>query len=182
MHTSTIQEYRNKVVTAANSRDGKDPIFNGSLKHASIVMEAMFRFADKSVHILTGSLNPEVYAQYDVVTAARDFLLYKEDREVRILMEAEDVAWLLITHPLLLVLNQAKREREDAFQVRRVPKSYQEKYKYHFTVMDDDCIRYEEDRTVPAAITVFGRKASAKHLQAIFEIIWKSAKPFEVVS
>lgn len=181
MHTSAIQEYRNKVVTAANSRDGKDPIFNGSLKHASIVMEAMFRFADKSVHILTGSLNPEVYAQYDVVAAARDFLLYKEDREVRILME-EDVPWLRMTHPLLLVLNQAKRERKDAFQVRKVSKSYQEKYKYHFTVMDDDCFRYEEDRTVPAAITVFGRRASARRLQTIFEIIWKSAKPVEVVS
>lgn len=171
---TTIQEYRDRVFAAAERRDGNEPIFNGSLEHASVVMEAMFRHAAERVSILTGRLNPEVYAQLNVLSAARDFVLYHERAKVQILIE-EHAEWMLKVHPLLLVLNGVKGMRDNAVQIKRVPESFINSYSYHFTVMDGDCFRYEDDRDKPAAIAVFGKPNTAKHLSNIFDVIWESS-------
>lgn len=171
MTIQELQEYREKVFSAAEQRDGSEPIFNGTLEHASVVMEAMFKHANERISILTGWLNPDVYAQLHVLVAARDFVLYHERAKVEILIEEYD-EWMINVHPLILVLNRVAGERTDAIQVKGVPRSVVDSYNYHFMVMDDDCFRYEDDRNKPAAIALFGNRDSAMHLRGIFDVIW----------
>lgn len=171
MTIQELQEYREKVFAAAERRDGQEPIFNGSFEHASVVMEAMFKHANESINILTGWLNPEVYAQHSVVVAARDFMLYHESAQVRILIE-DHAEWMIKVHPLILVLNEVAEQTNNAIQIKGVPTSVVDSYNYHFTVMDSDCFRYEDDRSKPAAVAVFGNHDTATHLSSIFDAIW----------
>ena len=55
-----MDEYRQKVIQAIADRNG-DPLFNGSISHASVIFEELFLNAQSSIKILSGNLNSEVY-------------------------------------------------------------------------------------------------------------------------
>ncbi|MCY4484768.1 MAG: hypothetical protein OXC12_17995 [Spirochaetaceae bacterium] len=135
-------------------------------------MEAVFENAQSQVSILTGRLEPKVYAQWSVVAAARDFIRFQPGSKVNILME-EDANLMLVFHPLILVLSSI---RDDAVSIGTVPEEYQKNYPYHFTVMDDDSYRYEADKKSAAAIAVFGDTDMAVRLNDIFNVIWDNSK------
>lgn len=67
-----IEGYREHIRRIIKS--GKnEPIFNGSLDHARILMEEMFQVAESSLKILTNSLDIGVYGN-NAAEQARYFL------------------------------------------------------------------------------------------------------------
>ena len=158
--------YRDRVYELAARRDG-EVIFNGSTADAATVMEAMFRHARESVSILTGSLNPRVYGTVEVVRNARNFLS-DPDHRLRIILEENDEQERSLNPFFAIVLRDASENAE----VRYAPSELQRRYDFHFSLMDHDSYRFEEDRRKPAAIAVFGNRDNAANLESVFDKMW----------
>ncbi len=156
--------YRERVRGAVGARDG-EPLFNGTLGHASILTEEMFASAKKCIWILSGKLNAEVYGREEVVKKARAFL-DDPDHEVRILVE-DGSKESLEDNPLFKLFE----EKENA-EIKVVPEDLSKRYDFHAWVMDDDSYRFERDKTKCAAIAAFGDKDGAQHIKGLFETIW----------
>lgn len=162
----SLDNYREQVARLARRRDG-EPIFNGSIDHAAVIVENMFKAADSHVEILSGELNPRVYGLPEVIREASLFLV-DADHKLRILVE-EDQEADRIDHPFF----EAFKDRDNVEFKRVLPES-QEIYDFHFLVMDGDSYRFEEDKTKPAAIAAFGDVEGAENLGKIFEDIWSN--------
>ena len=164
-----LESYRNRVETLASDRSG-DPVFNGSMDHAEIIVENMFAHAEKHVNILTGKLNARVYGTEEVKEEARLFLADAENK-VQILMEEVDMADLK-DHPFF-----DEFHNYDNVVVREVPKELSSLYDFHFLVMDGDSYRFEEDKTKTAAVAAFGEPTGAANMERTFKRIWAAGKP-----
>lgn len=161
----TLDEYRVRVNRIAGERSG-GAIYNGSLEHAAVVVEALFTNARSEVMILTGNLNTRVYGRDDVVMQAKLFLANDADNRLRVLIE-EDKPQNRELHPLLRRLSEYK-----GFSIRHVPESLQASYGFHFVAADDDCYRFEEDKSKPFAVGVFGDEERGSRLKRFFEERW----------
>ena len=80
--------YREMVKEHAWKRSGA-PIFNGSMEHASVVVETLFSTAQEQVSILTGSLNPRIYGRERVVAEAKLYLAVSHTNRLRIMLESD---------------------------------------------------------------------------------------------
>ena len=169
-----MREYRERVRRAAQERGG-DPIYNGSVEHASILAEQLFKSAVVSVDLLTGSLDARVYGRPEVLQEAEAFLS-KPNRKVRILLE-EPECIDVEEHPFF----KSFRSRTDV-EFRVLPKAISEATHYHFMVMDSDSYRFEEDKTKPEAVAAFGHSEGGKKLTSVFSLLWESGTPYEAAN
>lgn len=167
----TLDEYRVRVNRIAWARSG-GAIYNGSLEHAAVVVEALFTNARTEVMILTGNLNPRVYGRDDVVMQAKLFLASSAENRLRILME-DDKPQNRRLHPFLKELAEY-----DGFSIRHVPEEVQKSYGFHFVAADDDCYRFERDKSKPFAIAVFGNEEGGSGLASFFEEAWDRCTEF----
>ncbi len=164
----SLEGYRERVRRLARARDG-EPIYNGSLDHAAIIVEEMFSHATRDVSILTGELNARVYGPDEVVEAARLFLADSETR-VRVMLEEKNNE-AAGRHPF----RHAFADHPHV-EFRYVPPQIQETYKFHFMVMDDDSYRFEQDKNQPAAIAAFGDPDGAGSMRHVFGMIWDKSE------
>lgn len=156
--------YRELVQKLARERTG-EPVFNTSLDHAGVLIEAMFQHARGSVNILTGKLNARVYGREEVVQQARLFLA-DPGHEVRILIEdASEEA--LREHPFFEAFSDNSN-----LHVKLVNRDLAPGYKFHFTVMDGDSYRFERDKESPAAVAAFGDTEGATSMSTFFDALW----------
>ena len=169
-----IDKYRERVRSAAEAKTG-EPVYNGSLAHAAVLAETMFGYAQNEILILSGELNPRVYGRADVVEQARLFLADPEHK-VRVLVETPD-SLHSENHPLMTVLG----DKENA-EVRAVPRDLQEKYEFHFMVMDGDSYRFEKDKREPIAIAAFGDEIGGANIKGIFDTLWSKSCPLAAES
>ncbi len=166
-----IAEYRERVKNAARARNG-DPVYNGSMEHASVLVEAMFAHAHHEVCVLSGELNARVYGREDVVEQANLFLADPQHRAQFLVEEPEALDW--VNHPLLNALSD-----NDNVEVRSVPREMQSRYRFHLIVMDNDSYRFEKDRSEPVAIAAFGDAIGAENMRDIFNKLWSVSTPVE---
>lgn len=166
----TMQNYRKKVRQAAILRDG-EPLYNGSLDHAAILTEAMFEHAKDKVCIFSGSLNAHVYADKDVLDKIPLFLS-ESDHKIQIILE-NPKSIDEKDHPFIL-----QYKDHDDVEFRELPKEVSDKVTYHFTVMDDDSYRFEEDKNTPSAIAAFGDKVGGKNLSEVFHSLWNMSEKY----
>lgn len=164
----SLNEYREHVELLASLRNG-EPISNGSLEHAAILIEQMFKSADRQVSILTSALNARVYARDRILDQAKMFLALGS-RRLNILLESDD-AGLVREHPFF-----ERIRNNDNVEARRVPANVRNSYKYHFLVMDDDSYRFEPTKDAPTAVGVFGNKTTASRLSGIFSLLWDQSE------
>lgn len=167
-----IAEYERKVKDLMKKRNG-EPLYNGTLEHAVVIIRCMLQQADKSVDILTGKLNHNAYGRYQIVEAAKNFLNHDaHERKIRVLFEDENLCLTeeLSKHPLLGNLSSKKTE------CRMVPKPRQGAYGFHFIVMDDDSYRFEPDKERFGAVAAFGDSENAQHLKGLFEQLWHESQ------
>ena len=164
----TDMNYKNEVKKLAKQRDGQ-PIYNGSVEHAAVIVENMFAHAHDRMSILTGKLQARVFGREEVREQAALFLADPRNK-LQILIE-EDVA-LTFEHPFL-----EQFWRDSNVEVRHVPPDQQEAYNYHFLVMDGDSYRFEKDKDEPTAVAAFGDAEAAHNLEDIFEYLWENAIP-----
>lgn len=166
-----IAKYRERVKNAAQARNG-DPVYNGSMEHASVLVEAMFAHAHTEVCVLSGELNARVYGRDDVVEQANLFLADPQHRAQFLVEEPEALDW--VNHPLLSALSD-----NENVEVRSVPREIQNRYKFHLIVMDEDSYRFEKDRSEPVAIAAFGDITGAENMKSIFNTLWNVSRPVE---
>ena len=165
-----LAAYRKKVFDLAEQKNG-DPIFNGSKEQASIVVEGLFSCATKTIRILTEFLDPSIYATYEVIVTARDFLSASDDRRLEILMEDTTAARM---NPFLFMLSTFPNLR-----VMRVSETIRAQYASHCVIADDDSYRFRENKTKPFAIAAFGDPKGGRVLTEFFLDIWQHAEDFE---
>lgn len=162
-----IETYKEKVKLAAEARNG-DPVYNGSIDHAAVLVEAMFKYAQKEVCILSGELNARVYGRASVVEQANLFLA-DPGHKAKILVEDETcLDWT--NHPLLEALHDNSN-----VEFKVVPQELSNRYQFHLTVMDGDSYRFEKDKSEPVAIAAFGDKKGGENMQNIFSILWDAS-------
>jgi hypothetical protein len=73
-----MDTYRDFVRAAADGRKPSQIILNRTAPHAAIILEAIFQRAVATVQILTGRLNPDVYAANGIVAAVCAFLAFAD--------------------------------------------------------------------------------------------------------
>lgn len=163
-----LEQYRDLVMDAAKSKNG-DPIYNASLEHAAILVENLFKVAERDVNIFSGSLNPRVFGGSKVLDRAAQFL-GRSGSKVRIIVENEaDID--IEDHPFL------KRFKDtDDLELVRLDKDLSEKTAYHFIVADSDSYRFEKNKSKPAAVASFGDAPGGERLSTIFEKLWQKSK------
>lgn len=154
-------EYRRLIAEKLLKRDGT-PIPNGTLRHASLLIEAIFGNAQRSVKILTGELNARVYGTSQVIAKALQFLA-NSDHSLDIVFESTFDDGEAARHPLLSAIRESPN-----VQLWRLSPSATSELKFHCALMDDDSYRYEGDKTKPAAIAAFGDRDFARTLGAVF--------------
>ena len=133
------------------------------MEHAAIVVETLFATARDEVMILTGNLNTRVYGRDEVVLQAKLFLASDAENRMRIILE-EDRLENRRLHPLLQGLSSFK-----GLSVRHAPPDLQESYGFHFVAADQDCYRFERDKTKSSAIAAFGDNKRCPLLTDFFE-------------
>lgn len=165
-----MNSYRAKVKNAASLKNG-EPIFNESISHAAILVEELVGSANEQVKILTGELNPRVFASEDVMEQFRLFLADPEHK-VRILVEdftQED----LEVHPIITEFGNTGR-----IELKKVPADVQKTYDFHLLVADGESYRFEQDKTKSVAVAAFGHPKGGQNLDNVFDQLWDKSTEF----
>ncbi len=166
--TPEYAEYRRKVISLAESRTG-EAIYNGSVEHAIIVIETLFRYAKQTVQILTGSLNPLVYGPMEVVVAAHGFLT-EPDRTVEVVLEDDPIPG----NPFIAMLGELQN-----LHMRRLRRAGGVVYGCHFVLADGDCYRFEQDKSKVSAVAAFGDREGGEVIAGAFDHVWKDSDPLK---
>lgn len=164
-----VNEYREKVQRLALERTG-EPFFNASEDHAAIIVENMFRSAQKEVCIFTRNLAPRIYGRDASVQWAEIFLSDDSEHSLRVILREGDLL-TLETNPLYRAVKGARNVSFAALDnaVHDVVES-------SFMVADADSYRFEPDKTKCEAVAAFN-SSHAKTLQGIFDRMWNVSKP-----
>lgn len=157
-------DYRIKVTRFAEERNG-GAVYNGSIEHAIIVIETLFRFATSKVQILTGFLNPIVYGTAEVVVAAHRFLSDPRST-VDIIMDSPPLPNNPFIDSFLKLPN---------FRLRRLRDDGTIMYNCHFMLADNDCYRFEEDKSKISAVAAFGDSKGSAIIADAFATLWPHA-------
>jgi hypothetical protein len=157
-----VPDYAELIRERIATRDGT-PLPNGTLAHATMLLEAMFLNASKCVRILTGELNARVYGTPAVISAARQFLADSNHR-LEIIFEGPFDDGEAARHPLLTVIGSNPN-----VSLWRLRPEVQGKLRSHFALMDDDSYRFEPDKREPSAVAAFGDPAFNSKLREVFE-------------
>lgn len=156
-----LAAYAALIAERLTKHDGT-PIPNGTVAHASMLVEAMFKNASNSVRILTGELNARVYGTPEMIAAARQFLV-NSDHQLEVLFEGNFDDNEAVRHPLLAAVGHFSNVK-----LWRLKPSLRERVLSHFSLMDSDCYRFEGDKSKPSAIAAFGDAQFTKKLSDIF--------------
>jgi len=158
-----MEDYVERVARAALERKG-EPVFNGSVDHARVIVEALFKHANSKIDIFSGHLNARVYGPDRVVDEAEQFLA-GPSRTLRILLENSDA--VSTRHPLLARLQGAQN-----MKIRHLPADISAVINFHLAVADSDCYRFEADKNQVSAVAAWGDKIGGLNLQDIFDSLW----------
>ncbi len=170
----TLEGYRQFVRSRALEHDGR-PIFNESIEHASVVIENLFKSAEGRIDVLSGSLNARVYGRTEVVKEAELFLATSLKNRIRIILES-DSSESRAFHPFFMTCS-----RFPNLETRVAPPEQQDRYGFHFVVVDEDSYRFEDDKRQPQAIGAFGDQKGAKHLRGIHSKLWDNCIPVSAI-
>lgn len=152
----------------------KELVFNGTIGHATRVVETIFDTARDRVELLTHSLSPECYAEPGAMAAATRFL------------ERGGKLDILIENPSSLdrgdvdgVLASYIDVGGDNVSVAVVPDFLVLEYGFNFMVFDNDRgYRFEDDRRYPIAVVAGPAHADvAKNLTNVFAYLKSRASP-----
>ncbi len=165
----SLEEYRKLVRSLAFAHDGQ-LVSNESIEHASVVIEHLFGTAMKSIDVLSGEFNEDVYGRDEVVREAKLFLGDSDQNKIRIILE-KTFSESLGRHSLFRACSGYKN-----LQVKLVPPEVQNRYNFHFVLVDSDSYRFEEDKSQPQAVVAFGDETGASNLRSIHSELWETCK------
>lgn len=159
-----LQEYRNFVARVAEAADGTT-ILNRSPKHASVIIEYLFRKSRHEMKILTGELHSGVYGHSSVIDAATSFL--RDNPSARISIKSEkEIAQ--DRHPLLVAIDRAGFK--DRISVETLSTD-QARSPFHFAVGDGIHFRFEQSPPSYEALAQFGGEKFGSRLVKVFSAL-----------
>lgn len=162
-----MEEYVERVTRAATERKG-EPIFNGSVDHARVIAATMFKNAKSSVAIFAGDLDARVYGPDDVLDEA-EFFLSRSENSVRVILEEADTH-LLLKHPFF-----KRFSGHHNLIVKQLDKDIKDVVPFHLMVADNDCYRFEQDKSKVAAVASWGDVEGGTNLLSIFDSLWSAS-------
>ena len=139
-----LADYAREMDVALRERK-RFAAYNRDIHHATVAVCLGFRYAEKTVRLLSEKLDLELYGGEWFIEEAKSFL--GRGGEICILVESD----LDDHHPLLRIA----KEHPDAVSINRVPDAVRAEYSYNYMVVDDIGYRFESDRSEPRAIVVF---------------------------
>ncbi|HEY4115896.1 MAG TPA: hypothetical protein VGM17_17705, partial [Rhizomicrobium sp.] len=158
-----MPEYREYVASKADGQMPSDIFLNRNAAHAAIVVEFIFRKAERHVRLVTNRLSADVYGTPEVISAADGFLRRHPDATLEILAETNiDRA----ASPFLAALDGAGFAAR--VFLRFIPTTTTRAYKFNFAVADGQHYRFEESRTSREAIVQFGAPDFGVRLEGAF--------------
>lgn len=166
-------EYRDDVRRVFSGKSA-DPVFNGTIDHASVVIEEAFKAAKSDVRILSKRLDADCWARPAIIEAAQDFLA-RQGTHIHILVESFGAGGCTHQNEFLAAVKAAGDGR---VEIRVVPPEIVQRYTYNFLVVDDVAYRFEEDRNEHVAVVAGGPSNSGRteRLLNIFSAIGSHAK------
>lgn len=170
-----LSEYRTFIDKLASEKSG-DMINNSSGEHASVLAEVMFKYANKSLNIFTGSLYKDTYGKSEVIEQACNFVKTKGG-VVRIVFQdppGKISNEEIINHPLISSIRRCCNNLDEQLFVHRIQSELAEEIPFHFLTMDDSAFRFEPDRSKPVAFASFNKQAVCEQLTGIFERIFST--------
>lgn len=159
-----MKDYEEVIEKAIRAKDGK-PVYNGSIEHATVLLSKMFNVAKKSIRILSGNLNREVYSKRGIPVRMDVFL--SQGGEIRIIIEDHEG---FPDHPVAALV-----EKYEKCEVKTLRQEAKSSIGYHMTTIDDFGYRFESDKDLPDAIAAFGDSALSNHLSDVFDDIWQNS-------
>jgi len=162
------QKYRVIVRDCVAANDGR-PIFNRDLMHAIVVVENLFRTAEKEIDIVTERLFEPIYAAQPTIELVLSFLQEHKDAKLRILHEEPiDPS----SHPLLMAIQTAGLM--DRVELRRMTAEMKESIPYHFFLCDARHFRFEPSKKRLEALAQFGEPETGRLLKDRFDQFYSS--------
>jgi hypothetical protein len=153
------QAYQKMVAQIAAAADGR-VIVNRSESHAAVVIEHVFRSAEKEIDIITGRLHEPIYGNPAVIDAAVTFFESHPEGRMNILSE-ERVGE---AHPMIAALHNVR----DRIDLRVMSADLAKGTPFHFAVADARSFRFEPDKTKFEAYGQFGEPKTGERLRAVF--------------
>ena len=140
-----IDAYSSQLQRALEKKESFST-YNRDILHAAEIIILGFRFAEKTIYLLSNELDSRLYGDSRLHEALKKFL-GKEDTRLHILVERD----LPSDHPII-IHTQDFRGR---VTLGRVPQKYTENYSFNFMVVDDFGYRFEYNRNEHTAVASF---------------------------
>jgi len=157
-----LTEYRDEIDRLIVNKMNQS-ISNGSTAHASIIIERMFKHAEKSMKILTRQFNPQIFAQPEVIQYADAFLADTENHTCQVLVEEYDPNYDT-THPFVRFFGNRPN-----VTISALPSGLGEVINTNFAVMDERGVRMETERKSVKAFANFGDQDFAQRMSGFFD-------------
>ena len=146
-----------------------EPISNGQIEHAAILVVELVRVAKKELNLFVGNLNSRVYGQKAFVEEVRTFL-GTTGRKVKIILEA----------PEEIDVNDHRFVREfasnDDVEFFTYTGNAEMAPNYHFVLADGHSYRFEADKKSISAVAAFNDPKGAGVLAKRFNTFLVSSK------
>jgi hypothetical protein len=158
------QDYRQVIERLAAGRISQR-IPNGVPAHASILLEAMFKHAQRDVRIYSGKLSADTYDQNELVMAAKRFLGRRGTR-LRILLQEQEST--VVERKFIQALKSVDGACGE-FELRTATGVYATDRAKHFAVMDECGYRFETNHEETKAVANFNEPPMAQELISAFD-------------
>lgn len=158
-----LSDYRRMVSSAVVSE--RSAVFgNGTLAHARIVIETLFRSARELVQLMADHQSDDIYSDPRVRDEVVDFLArggrMEIIRELHHDSTNDEIFWKLVQGKSNVV-------------IRDLPETLQKVMRYHLLIADRKSVRVEDDRELRKAIVGFNDNGLASSSIELFDSIWK---------
>jgi hypothetical protein len=155
---------------AENSENFTIP--NSEKRHAAYLIKTLFKKAQSTIRIFTGSLFEGVYGDKSLQEEARKFLRRDANNSVNIVyQESIDIDKSSFIQTII-----QDEQKKGAIKIWRANEKFQD-INNHFVVMDDTAFRFETDHANTKAIANFGDHENAIRLVDIFGRISQNSSP-----
>lgn len=164
--------YEDMVENLAKQQTNQE-IPNSVPAHVSILISAMFKYAEKYMHIFCNVLSDEVYTNKNLIENAIDFVT-KKNGTINIILEkalGKELLLKPLVYRIAYLIFQAheKKKTTSSLNIKVIGSNG----KSHFRLMDNTAYRLEFDKQSRKAIANFGGTKKAEELAKEFEAIFK---------
>ena len=158
-YKKSVNDFAEKKVDFLFSNKGND--------HAAIVVSAMFKNAENYIYMYSGSLNGDVTAESEFLSALRKFI--DDGKTLKVLLERTPV--IENCSEALKIVMEASGSSNVIIKVigEEAKKEFKKKELRHFMIADGMSFRYEIDEEKYKAICNFNDIEMAKKLSDIFQ-------------